>query len=761
MNDRPQNKTSLLLLVACVVGVAANAQVKMRIDDNWQFVRQDMANVWEVLRPVQPGKPESVPLWKDVSLPHCYNAEDGVDPDVNYYQGAAWYRTTLQIDNPYPDGHTLLEFEGAGQKTMVYADTALVGSHVGGYDRWTVDITRFGNCKLSIAVRCDNSRDVEMIPSDLSDFCLYGGLYRHVNILYMPNDYIEDVRIDVSGNTVTIDPQYHLQVEIIAPDGKRVYHGDNRQPITIKKPALWDVDNPQLYTALIKYGEQLIEKRFGFRTFEFQEHGPFYLNGRRLLLNGTHRHEDFAGVGAAMTDSQIRNEMQQIKDMGANFIRLGHYQQNDLVLQLCDSLGLLVWEEIPWCRGGVGGDSYQQQAHRMLTNMINQHRHHPSVILWGLGNENDWPGDFSSKVDTLGVRKLMISLNDLAHRLDPLRMTTIRRCEFCADIVDVYSPSIWAGWYSRRFTDYRQMEQSAIRRYPRFFHAEWGGDSHAGRHSEDGFDIEAGDRNGDWSESYIVRLFDWHLKEQSQLDSLSGCAFWTFKDFCTPLRPNNPIPYVNQKGVCQRDGTLKESYYVFQSYWSKKPMLHIYGHSWPIRWGSEGEEKEILVYSNEPEVELFVNGKSYGKKHRNMTDYPAQGFHWKVPLENGTNHIRAVSALLADEITCDYQTAKWGTPAQIELNYKEGLVTAQICDEKGIPCLDSKDWIAFSFIGEGYLHHNEGTATGSRRIQAANGRASIRLDASGDCIIYASTLQTPVTIKRELRVSASKENTHN
>ena len=127
---------------------------------------------------------------------------------------------------------------------------------------------------------------------------------------------------------------------------------------------LWDVEHPQLYTARITYGEQRIEKRFGLRTFEFKEHGPFYLNGKRLLLNGTHRHEDHAGVGAAMTDSMIRRELQQIKDMGANFIRLGHYQQSDLVLQLCDSLGILVWEEIPWCRGGVGGERYQQQAQK-------------------------------------------------------------------------------------------------------------------------------------------------------------------------------------------------------------------------------------------------------------------------------------------------------------------------------------------------------------------------------------------------------------
>lgn len=149
------------------------------------------------------------------------------------------------------------------------------------------------------------------------------------------------------------------------------------------------------------------------------------------------------------------------------------------------------------------------------------------------------------------------------------------------------------------------------------------------------------DRNGDWSESYIIRLFDWHLKEQETMLWLTGSLFWTFKDFSTPLRPQNPIPYVNQKGVVQRDGTPKESYYVFQSYWSPKPMLHIYGHSWPVRWGKPDEPKEILVYSNCPEVELFVNGTSQGRKKRNSQDFPAAGLHWDVALKEGDNQIEA------------------------------------------------------------------------------------------------------------------------
>ena len=396
-----------------------------------------------------------------------------------------------------------------------------------------------------------------------------------------------DAETDEKGREGSVSVQFQMpddasgkarqiNLRILSPDGKEIQSASSVSSayrFSLKRPQLWSPDSPALYTCiaeLICNGDTLqATERFGFRHFRFEEKGPFYLNGKRLLLRGTHRHEDHAGVAAALTEEMMCTEMQQIKAMGANFIRLGHYQQSDIILRLCDELGLLVWEEIPWCRGGLGGETYKDQARRMLTNMISQHRNHPSIILWGMGNENDWPGDFET-FDKDSIRAFMSELNDLSHRLDPTRSTVIRRCDFCKDIVDVYSPTIWAGWYGRRFRNYHEMERAGFESTPRFIHAEWGGDSHAGRHAEEiitegrsSFDIEAGDRNGDWSESYIVRLFDWHLKEQENMPWLTGAAFWTFKDFSTPLRPQNPIPYVNQKGVVQRDGTPKESYYVF------------------------------------------------------------------------------------------------------------------------------------------------------------------------------------------------------
>lgn len=789
----------LLCLFFFAQALSASTIEKHRLTENWEFVRGDIPSLADVLGTSNASNLSSAPLWEKITLPHCFNALDAVDPDVPYYKGAGWYRTLLSVNNPYPDGRTLLNFEGAGQKTRVYIGTELVAEHVCGYDNWSVDITEaVARCMrneelqkkhkglVPLSIRCDNSHDEELIPSDLSDFNLYGGIYRPLSLVYRPSSYASQMHItpvlapSLKSARITVDIKYNVlppqnepqTLQIISPDGKTIFKQTFRPKtdcqystnVTLnKKLQLWDVTKPQLYTCRLTYGSkglaETIEEKFGLRQTRFEEHGPFYLNGKRLLLRGTHRHEDHAGVGAAMTDGQIRHEMLQIKAMGANFIRLGHYQQHDLVLHLCDSLGILVWEETPWCRNYVTSDTMKAQTRHALAAMINHHYNHPSVLLWGMGNEVDW---LSKKpyYDKNVVRSFLKELVDYSHRLDSTRLTTLRRCDFASDILDVYSPSVWAGWYSGRYENYKSQFSKYIQSLPHAFHAEWGGDSHAGRHSEDPF-TRLGNRSaasaGDWSETYIVKLFDWTLKEQETMPRLTGSAFWTFKDFSTPLRPENPIPYVNQKGVVQRDGTPKESYYVFQSYWAEAPMLHIYGHTWPVRWGKANEKKEILVYSNCPEVELFVNGQSYGRKKRNSQDFPAAGFHWNCPLQDGRNTIRAIAhtgkgKTITDEITTEYQTQEWGKPTQMRLTLsqeKGDTCRAEVTfhDENGVFCPDAANFVEFGITGDGLLLDNLGTTDGSRRIGASNGRARIRFVARGAVAVSAKSKKLSTVIE--------------
>jgi beta-galactosidase len=804
------------------------AQQVARLIEGWQFLRQDLGGVWESIRDIGKASASSVPTWDSISLPHCFNSRDAVDPDVDYYQGPGWYRTLLEVKNPYSKGRTILHFEGAGQKTEVYIYTTKVGSHVGGYDEWTVDVTdaiekfqndtvaRQFNGKIPLSIRCDNSRDLEMIPSNLSDFNLYGGIYRYLNLVYTPSVSLDKMfalaEVDSFGTTgrVKIKTRFYdplnvnaatISIKLIDPLGNRIQQTERKltdlagdiliTELNIKAPQLWSTEKPQLYTVeatvTTKDGVVSQAEKIGFRRFSFVDHGPFLMNGKRLLIRGTQRHEDAAGVAAAMTEDMIRKEMIMIKEMGANFVRLAHYQQSPIVLHLCDSLGILVWEEIPWCRGGLGGESYKQQARKMLTNMVEQHYNHPSVILWGLGNENDWPGDFP-EFDKEKIRAFMKELNDLAHYLDPSRKTCIRRCDFCKDIVDVYSPSIWAGWYRGIYTEYKQVTEDEFKKVDHFLHMEWGGDSHAGRHSENpdkalqsikaagAADERTGDaslfggaarvsKDGDWSESYICNLFDWHLKEQETMPWLTGAAQWIFRDFSTPSRPDNPVPYVNQKGLIERDGTKKEGYYVFQSYWTPKPMAHIYGHSWPVRWGDVGEKKMVKVYSNCEAAELFVNGKSYGLKKRNSQDFPAAGLRWNVVFNRGENKVVVVArtgklngrpgnsrnggAEVRDSITLQYQTEKWGKPSKLllqRINEGNGVasVQAKLLDDKNVECLDAANWIRFGLTGDGELIDDLGTSSGSRYVQLYNGRASIRVKTnSGTSVVSAHVEKLP------------------
>ena len=786
----------------------------VRLSDGWEFFKGPLGSAWEVWHS------NELAVFEKVTMPHCFNAMDGCDPDVSYYRGPGWYRTWIQPKNPDANGRTLLHFWGAGQVTTVYLGEEKLIEHKGGYDEFVVDLTDAlakvpaQKQGVPLAALCDNSRRMDTIPSDFSDFSLYGGLYRHVELVYAPALSIEALHVTVT-DAETARPKARVSLRTYAPGqaaqqcsaaititgpNDMVVHQSKHtlqlspnevDVVTVDLPSamLWSPSHPHLYTctltltgsnasSTVSANSSTQTARFGVRHFEFVEHRPFKLNGERLLLRGTHRHEDHTGYAAAIPDDITRKEFQMIKEMGANFIRLAHYQQSHLVLALCDELGLLVWEELPWCRSGIGDDAWQQMAKDKLTTMIDQHRNHPSVILWSLGNEDDWPTEYPS-VNKDAIRAFMTELRDMAHKQDPTRLTSFRRCDFARDIPDVYSPSIWAGWYRGLYTEYESELKKQAALVSRFIHIEWGADSHARRHSETpdkvnsevktgtgsderGLDylptggIPRVSVDGDWSETYACNLFDWHLKVQESQPWLTGAAQWIFKDFTTPLRAENPVPRINQKGVVARDLTKKESYFVFQSYWADgpedAPMIHIYGHTWPIRWGKAGEQKMVKVYSNCEEVELFLGDRSLGVKRRNSQDFPAAGLRWTTEFPAGAVSLRAVgkrnAKSVTDEITFQYETRQWGAPARFEMKElarkgKDVTVETLLVDQAGVPCLDARSVVHFSAAGNGEMLDNLGTVGGSRVVQLANGRAWITYKLSGECVAGISAGGVP------------------
>ena len=517
-------------------------------------------------------------------------------------------------------------------------------------------------------------------------------------------------------------------------------------------------------------------RTFGIRHTEFVEHGPFKLNGERLLLRGTHRHEDHAGYAAAMPDDLLDQEMQLIKDMGANFIRLAHYQQSRRVLELCDRLGLLVWEEIPWCRGGIGDDTFKEMGRRTLRNMIAQHYNHPSVLLWGLGNEDDWPTEYP-EINQQDIRAYLQELNDLctparsiAHR-PPSAAATSRAtfptstrprsgpagiAEPTPSTRSPSRPSASASSISSTSSGEPTATPAATPRIPtrssRRSPPATAPTSAASPTSTPAA-TPASPRTATGPRPTPAISSTGISKCRRRCPGSPDRAQWIFKDFTTPLRVENPVPRINQKGVIERDMTKKESYYVFQSYWTDVPMVHIYGHTWPIRWGDAGEQKMVKVYSNCETAELFVNGKSSGVKHRDSQDFPAAGLRWMTPFASGQNTLRVVATkggkTVTDEIELPLSDRDLGHACEIKLTEKSRqtvagdetvTVEAKLYDAKGVLCLDARNRLRFSIAGIGTLIDNRGTSKGSRVVEMYNGRAEISLTRKdGGSVVAVST----------------------
>lgn len=750
------------------------------LNEDWNYLGDNIISVNDLNKsPVE---------WIKLDLPHTWNQWDAVNNEPGYRRDASWYEKRIYLPFMQFGQRVILYFEGVNISSNIYVNNRYAGGHVGGYVGFECDITTLvlPDTINVIRVRADNSVNPQVIPSQKSDFFIYGGITRDVWLNVVPSISLRQLRI----NTPEVDSTHastDVRVYIRNPEKKetsveisvKIFESDTKEIISkefihyissespevllkmpqIRNPQLWSPDHPALYTTevVLKTKDGIFDtlsQCYGYRWFEFEKNGPFYLNGQRLLLRGTHRHEEHAGTGAAMSNRLHRRDIEMIKEMGANFVRLAHYPQDPVIYETCDELGLLVWDELPWCRGGMGDQDWKANTARLLLEQINQNINHPSIIIWSLGNEIYWLPDFPGGGGTDSLCSFLSSLNDMAHRIDPSRVTAVRKFNEGADIVDIFSPSIWAGWYSGFYSNYEAALNDAREKYPRFFHAEYGGSSHVGRHTEnpisgqgyispDGWEENVNQVQvqniagvGDWSENYIVDLFDWHLSVSESTDWLTGNAQWAFKDFGTPLRPENPIAYLNQKGLTDRSGKPKDAWYVFKSYWSASPKFcYIESHSWKERSGPVGLLREICVYSNVETVELVLNGKSLGQKNRQYGKVPAHGLVWTVEFQEGENSIEAVGyengqIVTRDSVVMNYSHKKAGKPDQIHLSYRRHntgniVIDAVVLDADGQRCNDYNERIYFSSDGYGYLVENYGTPTRSSVIELANGHASI------------------------------------
>ncbi len=758
-----------------------NSRQNYLINDQWSYL-EDPIQDFEDLH-------KSTTVWQKIILPHTWNKFDALDNKPGYRRNISWYKKEIFIPKISNNKKIHLYFEGVNNKAEIFVNNKFVSKHIGGYVGFEVDITdyiRYEDENI-ITIKVDNSFDPYLIPSQKSDFVLYGGITRNVWLKILPETFISKILVQtpmvnlktaitkvitkLNSNT---NKKLELIFELKEKYGKKIFTKKiNKQENNvyelpeIKNPKLWSPEKPNLYVlnvSLLSDGK-IIDKIFeqiGYRFYEFKDNGAFYLNGERLLIKGTHRHEELSGYGNAIPDSLHRNDIKMIKEIGANFVRLAHYPQAPEVYKACDELGLLVWDENPWCRGGYGPKLWQENTKKILEEMITQNYNHPSIILWSIGNESDWLPDFDGGDNQDSLKWFASELNSIAKKLDPYRLTTARKFSAAQDIVDVFSPSIWSGWYSDVYKNYESALNKSRNQYKKFFHAEYGGDSHLGRHTENPIDgngkvqTYGGDEPinkiqsssianiGDWSESYIVNLFDWYLFTAQKLDWFSGSAQWIFRDFTTPLRPENPIPYVNQKGLVDMQNNPKDAYYVFKSYWRSYPKFcYIQSHTWLERNGKLNEEKEVKVFSNCNEVELFVNSISQGKLTKDKNKFPANGLIWKVKFIEGKNLIKAIGydsnkQVCKDSIEINYSTNKIEKPEEFKLSFErvngsDYLIKALAVDKNGNHCINYNGRVYFSVLSGGNFNENLGTNNSSSIIEMANGKAQIIFKHIPDC----------------------------
>ena len=638
------------------------------LDRGWKFHKGDLRHGFS--RPL-PDVP-----WEDVDVPHCWNGTDvfdgrnvfdGFEVNNGYYRGPGWYRKEFVLDEGDRGKRVHVSFEGAFQKTDVWLNGRSLGTHKGGYTGFTFDITDAlagGKQPNVLAVRVDNTFDYD-IPPHTADYAMYGGLYRDVYLTLTGRIAIEgdvtaiptviggttgevSVRatianttgkretVEVTGTLVNegheIVASFGQELELPAGLQSHVRLSGSR----ITGLELWSPERPALYTLhtrILSEGALLdeVRTRIGFRSFSFHPDSGFVLNGVPLKLKGVNRHQEYPMLGIALPDSLHVRDMSMIRELGANFVRLAHYPQDPSVLDACDSLGILVWEEIPIVNS-VGGEEFAANARTMMREMIERDRNHPSIILWGMANE--CLTDYAESGAIPRVTSLLKGLHALAKELDPTRSTTQAHNDLIdqsvADITDVMGRNRYFGWYTPRMEDLATELDREHRENPRrvLLISEYGAESKRGYHVDRPVLF-------DHSEEYQLKFHEYYWDVIRSRPFVSGSTVWTAFDFCSPFKIGN-IPRVNQKGIWDAWRKPKDLYFFYKSQWSTDPMVYIVSHTRSEYHGKTGSDQEITVFSNCESVELYVNGESAGKLANRSI------FRWNTNLRKGENSLRAI-----------------------------------------------------------------------------------------------------------------------
>lgn len=671
----------LICLFACLLwsGTALSAREVTAFNDGWEFKKGPFSD--------EPMKSASQwnGNWEKVCIPHTWNAQDMQLKTNSFYAGEAYYRKKYHFPRDMQGKRVYLRFEGVGSCAEVYVNGYLAGTHKGAYSAFACEISgqvRYGEDN-EIIVKADNRARPDVIPVNHSLFGVYGGIYRPVwlvvtepcNIVVTdyasPGVYITqknvsaksaEVSVKVKLDNVTLAPvplvlenaiydrngrlvKKQTRAVELTPQGVQSYTADFR----LRNPHLWQGrEDPYLYKVvarLMQDGRVIDEvvQPLGLRRYEIVAGKGFYLNGKKYPMYGVTRHQDWWGLGSALTNREHDADLAAIMDVGATTVRFAHYQQSDYLYSRCDTLGLIIWAEIPFVNRVTGQE--WENAHRQMRELVRQSFNHPSIYIWGMHNEVYHPHGYTAA--------LTQSLHDLCKTEDPDRYTVAVNGYGHAEHpvnqnTDVQGMNRYFGWYEKKIQDILPWVEKMEKEYPwqKLMLTEYGADANIGHQTE-----HLGDALN-WGKPFYPETFQTKTHEYqwsiiAAHPYIIASYLWNMFDFAVPMWERGGIPARNLKGMITFDRkTKKDSYFWYKANWSKDPVLYL-----TQRRNTDREKKEtsVTVYSNIGTPKVYLNGTELTGIRKGYTDV-----HYvfdKVTLNQGKNSLKAVVVYSGKEYT--------------------------------------------------------------------------------------------------------------
>lgn len=676
------------ILLACLLGSICKAEARevTPFNNGWEFKKGPFPT--DAMQTAARWNAD----WEQVNVPHTWNADDMQKKTNNFYAGVAYYRKHYVFPESLEGKRLFLRFEGVGACAEVYVNGYLVGTHKGAYSAFVCEIgsqVRLGE-ENEIVVKADNAARPDVIPVNHALFGVYGGIYRPVwlivtepcnivvNDCASPGVYITqknvskqsaDVSVRVKLDNATLAPaalelenaiytregklvKVHRQSFELTPQGVQNYVSDFK----ISHPHLWQGrEDPYLYKVVsrLKQDGQVIDEviqPLGLRKYEAVAGKGFFLNGKKYPMYGVTRHQDWWGMGSALTNREHDFDLEQIMEVGATTVRFAHYQQSDYIYSRCDTLGLIIWAEIPFVNRVTGQE--WDNVHQQMRELIRQSFNHPSIYVWGIHNEVYHPHGYTAA--------LTQSVHDLCKLEDPDRYTVAVNGYGHAEHpvngnTDIQGMNRYFGWYEKKIQDIKPWIEKMEKEYPwqRLMLTEYGADANIEHQTE-----LLGDALN-WGSDFYPETFQTKTHEYqwgviSQHPYILASYLWNMFDFAVPQWKRGGVDARNMKGLITFDRKIrKDAFYWYKANWSKEPVLYL-----TQRRNTERERREtsVTVYSNLGTPRVFLNGRELDGVRKGYTDV-----HYifdQVTLAEGRNVLRAVIVSdgkeYTDEIVWNY-----------------------------------------------------------------------------------------------------------